>query len=174
MKFIYSALLLTLITANLMAQQIGGNQQLPSIDLTTMDGEQVDLQSYAQNDKITIFSFWATWCKPCKKELNNLKYLLPDWQKAYDAELVAISIDNSRTSRKVKSFVNGQRWSFDVLLDVNKKTKRELNFSAIPYAMIINKEGQIVYKHSGYKEGDEYKMEDKLKAMTKEEPDKGK
>lgn len=150
------------------AQQVGDKMEVPSIDLENMEGQQVDLKDYATNGKITIISFWATWCKPCKKELSNLKYLLPEWKENYDVELVAISIDNSRTSRKVESFVNGERWQFDVLLDDNQKTKRALNFSAIPYSMIINKEGKVAYKHSGYKEGDEYKMEDQLKAMNRE------
>ncbi len=172
MKLSYVFIGLMLFTLGLSAQQVGGKMKVPSIDLKTVEGEQVNLEKYADNGKITIFSFWATWCKPCKKELNNLKYLMPDWKEKYDAELVAISLDNSRSTRKVSSFVKGERWQFDVLLDVNKKTKRELNFSAIPYSMVVNKEGKIVYKHSGYKEGDEYELEEKLKALNKDDKEK--
>jgi len=173
MKKIISTLFCCLLAASLTAQVVGDNMDVPSIELQTMNGGQANLKTYAENDKITIVSFWATWCKPCKKELNNLKYLMPDWKEQYDTELVAISLDDSRTSRKVKSFVNGERWQFDVLLDVNKKSKRALNFSAIPYSMVINKKGEIVYKHSGYKEGDEYKLEDKLKALNKKDAEDG-
>lgn len=169
MKHVISVVCFTLLTFAVLAQEQQNKSndkiEIPSLDLKTMEGGSKNLQSYAKNDKFTILAFWATWCKPCKKELSNLKYLLPDWKKRFDVEVVAISLDDSRTTRKVESFVNGERWKFDVLLDVNKKTKRELNFAAIPYSMLIDKQGRIAYKHSGYKEGDEYKLEDKIKAL---------
>ncbi len=172
MKNLISFLCLALLSIAALAQEQekekNDKSQMPSIDLKTLDGESKNLNAYAKNDKFTIVSFWATWCKPCKKELSNLKYLLPDWKKNFDVEVVAVSLDDSRTSRKVESFVKGERWKFDVLLDVNNKTKRELNFAAVPYSMLIDKEGKIVYKHSGYKEGDEYKLKDKIKALKNE------
>lgn len=147
--------------------QDNGNKQLPDITLENLNGKEVSLSEYADNGKKTVISFWATWCKPCKNELTNLNELLPTWRERYNAELLAISIDDARNSRKVGPYVNGKGWDFDVLLDKNKDTKRQLNYSTIPYSVIINEEGNIVYQHSGYYEGDEYKMEDKLKALNK-------
>ena len=173
MKQLLVLFCLGLLTMGAHAQELGEANELPSVDLKTMSGRQVDLKSFVDNDKYTIISFWATWCKPCKKELDNLSYLLPEWQKEFDVELIAISVDDSRTSRKVESFVNGRGWTFDVLLDVNNNTKRELEFAAIPYSIIVNKEGKIVYKHSGYKSGDEYEMQDKLKSLEASGDDAG-
>lgn len=147
--------------------QDNGNRPLPDITLENLNGKEVSLSEYADNGKKTVISFWATWCKPCKNELTNLNELLPTWRERYNAELLAISIDDARNSRKVGPYVNGKGWDFDVLLDKNKDTKRQLNYSTIPYSVIINEEGNIVYQHSGYYEGDEYKMEDKLKALNK-------
>jgi cytochrome c biogenesis protein CcmG/thiol:disulfide interchange protein DsbE len=151
---------------SLNAQQLGKASKIPDTELTTLKGNQVKLANELASDKYTIISFWATWCKPCKKELSNLSYLLPKWKKQYDVELLAISLDNSQTSRKVRSYVNGKGWQFDVLLDPNNNTKRQLNFNAIPYSMIVNKNGKIIYKHSGYKSGDEYAMKDALKKAS--------
>lgn len=151
-------------------QQLGDANSIPEIDLKTLQGNEVDLTEKIDDGKYTIIAFWATWCKPCKKELSNLNYLMPEWKEQFDVELMAISLDNAQTSRKVKSYVNGKGWQFDVLLDPNNKTKRKLNFSAVPYSIMINKDGKIIYKHSGYRSGDEYAIEDKLKAAqaTKE------
>lgn len=145
------------------AQQLGEAASIPEAELRTLTGNTVKLNEQLDDDKYSIISFWATWCKPCKKELSNLNYLMPDWKKRFDVELIAISLDNAQTSRKVSSYVNGKGWQFDVLLDPNNNTKRKLNFNAIPYSIIVNKEGKIMYKHSGYKSGDEYEMEDQLK-----------
>lgn len=147
-------------------QQLGKASKIPDTELTTLQGNTVKLSEELASDKYTIISFWATWCKPCKKELSNLSYLLPKWKKKYDVELLAISLDNSQTSRKVKSYVNGKGWQFDVLLDPNNNTKRQLNFNAIPYSIIVDKNGKIIYKHSGYKSGDEYAMKDALKKAS--------
>ena len=71
-------------------------QQLPSIPLKTLSGADVDLGSYAQNGKITVVSFWATWCAPCKRELDAVAEVYPDWQKKYNMELIAVTIDSER------------------------------------------------------------------------------
>jgi cytochrome c biogenesis protein CcmG/thiol:disulfide interchange protein DsbE len=147
------------------AQQLGEASGIPDAELETLTGSEVELDEQLADDKYTIISFWATWCKPCKKELSNLNYLMPEWKKQFDVELLAISLDNAQTSRKVESYVNGKGWQFDVLLDPNNNTKRKLNFNAIPYSIIVDKEGKIIYKHSGYKSGDEYEMKDKLKEV---------
>jgi len=47
-------------------------ENLPELSLTTVSGEKIKLQDYASNGKNTVFAFWATWCAPCKKELNNI------------------------------------------------------------------------------------------------------
>ncbi len=114
-----------------------------------------------------MVSFWATWCSPCKKELNNISYLYEDWQEDYNMELVAISIDDVRNTSKVKTYVDGQAWEYDVLLDTNEDLKRMMNFQTVPFTVLINKDGRIVYTHAGYVEGDEFILEEKIKALMK-------
>jgi len=41
-------------------------EPIPSVPLTNVKGEKVDLIDYAKNEKITVLTFWATWCGPCK------------------------------------------------------------------------------------------------------------
>ena len=67
---------------------------------------------------------------------------------------------------KVKPFVNGKGWEFDVLSDVNSDTKRALNYTNPPFTILVDQEGKIVYRHTGYVEGDEYNLEDEIKKIS--------
>src|SRR5688500_2484305 len=83
---------------------------LPSVNLKDLDGNSVDISDYGRSGKITVISFWATWCGPCKKELKNINEHLEEWSELYNMQLVAVSTDDSRNTVKVKPFVNGQAW----------------------------------------------------------------
>ncbi len=148
------------------SQQASAQSSIPEVSLRDSDGNLVALRSLIRPGKPTIISFWATWCAPCKKELSNYAELYADWQKAFDVEVLAISIDDSRNSAKVKSYINGVKWPFRVLLDPNEDMKRALNFQTVPFSLLIDGEGRIAYRHNSYVEGDEYVMEEKLKKLT--------
>jgi cytochrome c biogenesis protein CcmG/thiol:disulfide interchange protein DsbE len=153
------------LTTSIFAQE-NKQKTLPSIDVKTLNGKTVNIQEYAENGKITILSFWATWCSPCKKELDAIAEIYPDWQEEYDAELVAITIDTQRALAKVKPMVESKGWEYTVLSDANQKLQQALNFQTIPQTFLLDKEGNIIYSHSGYVPGDEYELEDKIKAAA--------
>ena len=94
--------------------------------------------------------------------------LYDDWKKKYNMQIVAISIDDSRNSTKVKPIVDGQRWEYDVLLDVNQDLKRQMNIQSVPFTVLLNTSGKIVYTHSGYVDGDEYILEEELQKLSKQ------
>ncbi len=155
-------LILLITTTGLFAQ----NRELPDVTIQDLSGKKVAIQDYGSNGKITVLNFWATWCVPCKKELDNVAELYPEWVEKYDMELIAISVDNARTATKVKPMVNAKGWEFEVLLDQNNDLKRALNFQEVPYTFLIDQEGNIVYSHGGYVEGFEYEMEDMIKELA--------
>ncbi len=142
------------------------NKTLPDVSVQELNGKKVDIQDYADNGKITVLSFWATWCVPCKKELDNIAEYYEDWQEDYDMELVAISVDNARSATKIKTVVDSKGWEYDVLSDKNGDLKRALNFQAVPYTIVIDQDGNIVYRHDGYVEGDEFELEEVLKKLS--------
>lgn len=141
-------------------------KSLPDVMIQELNGKKVNITDYAENGKITVLNFWATWCVPCKKELDNIAEFYPEWQEDYDMELVAISVDNSRTATKIKSVVDSKGWEYEILSDKNEDLKRALNFQAVPYTVVIDQEGNIVYRHDGYVEGDEYELEDIIKELA--------
>lgn len=142
------------------------DKKLPAVTLSDIDGNKVDISQLGADGKIIILSFWATWCVPCKKELTNITDLYEDWQKNYNVEMIAVSIDDSRNVTKVKPTVDGSGWPYRVLLDPNQDLKRALSFQNVPYTVVTDKSGNIALVHSGYVEGDEFELEEKLKELA--------
>lgn len=131
------------------------NKKLPEVSLENLSGESVSIVSQIQTDGPTLISFWATWCKPCILELSEMHDLYEDWQDETNVKIIAVSIDDSRSSNKVKAFSNGRGWDFDILLDKNSDLKRALNINNVPYTLIIDPSGEIIYERNGYIPGDE-------------------
>ena len=140
---------------------------VPNIDVKTLEGKSVNIQDYTNTGKITVLSFWATWCSPCKKELNAISDVYEQWQDDYDMQLVAVTIDNSRAVRKVKPMVNGFSWDYIVLSDQNEDLKKAMNFQTVPQTFLLDQEGNIVYSHSGYSPGDENELEEKIAELAR-------
>lgn len=147
-------------------EKVLGEQRLPDISINNVDGKKINIADYGKSGKVTVFSFWATWCIPCKKELTNMADLYEEWQKKYNVQIVAVSIDDSRSAGKVKPYVESQRWTYEVLLDMNQDLKRELNIQSVPFTVVVDAAGKVVSTHSGYVEGDEFVLEEELQKLT--------
>lgn len=143
------------------------NQELPKTMVRDINGKQIAFNETIEKGKLTLVSFWATWCIPCKQEIKNIKTKLPDWQKELDFNYMTVSIDDSRATAMVKTYSKSQGWTFPVYLDPNSDLKRSLNFQNVPYTMIVDKNGKIVYQHTGYEEGSENGLFDLLKELSK-------
>jgi len=142
------------------------SSSLPSIVVKDMNGQSVNFAEFAANGQITIVSFWATWCKPCLQELNNIDNVYEEWQKKYNVRLIAVSVDDSRSANKVKGLVTSKNWTYDVLIDLNSDLRRALNVTNPPTTFLIDKSGKIIYTHTGYLEGDEAELEKKIAELT--------
>lgn len=148
-------------------EKIMGEKSMPDVTLSNINGKKVNVMALGKSGKITVVSFWATWCVPCKKELNNVADLYEEWQKKYNMQLVAVSIDDSRSAPRVKPYVDGQRWEYEVLLDTNSDLKRSLNILNVPYTLLIDQNGKVVFEHSGYVDGDEFELEKEMAKLMK-------
>lgn len=135
---------------------------IPNITLNTLNGKSVKIQDEISKDKITILSFWASWCVPCINELDAISEVYDDWQEDFNMELIAISTDDARTQKRIRPMVNGKGWPYKILLDKNQELKRALNISTIPQIIIL-KDSKIIYIHSGYSPGVEDEFYDIIK-----------
>ncbi len=131
--------------------------QMPKTVLKDINGKNVAVDTLGTHGQPVIVDFFATWCKPCRRELNAIAEVYEDWQKE-GVRLVAISCDEAQNVQKVKPLVAQEGWEYEVLLDVQGDVKRALGVTSIPAVFIINGKGEIVYRHVGYTDGAEEEL----------------
>ena len=158
---IITLIVFILIGASALAQD--NKSDLPRVDIKDLTGKTINTSSLLDGDSPVILSFWATWCSPCIKELDAISENLEDWQDETDVRVIAISIDDSRTSMRVHPLADGRGWEFDVYLDSNGDLKRAMNVVNPPHTFVINTMGEIVYQHTAYAEGDEEELFEQVK-----------
>ena len=141
-------------------------QRLPSTTVQTMEGKKVDSRTFSNDGKPIIINFWATWCAPCKKELSAIAEKYADWQARTGVKLIAISIDDARSMARVKPYVAGQDWEYEVYLDPNGDLKRALNVNNVPHTFLVNGDGEIVWQHNNYEPGDENELFQQVLKLT--------
>lgn len=139
--------------------------QLPQVTLKDINGKTVRLDTLSNGGKPIIIDFFATWCKPCNRELSAICEVYDDWQEETGVRLIAISIDQAHHINKVKPLVDQLGWPYEVLLDPNNELKQALNVQLIPYTLIVDGKGKIVYKHSGYVDGEEDELFEEVKKI---------
>jgi thiol-disulfide isomerase/thioredoxin len=141
--------------------------QLPAVNLKTIDGQNVRTDTLSNNGKPFIIDFFATWCKPCNRELDAIAEVYDDWREETGVKIYAISIDQAQNINKVKPLVSNHNWEYDVLLDPNSDLKRALGIQMIPFVLIVDGQGNIVYKHNGYTDGAETELIEKVRELIK-------
>jgi cytochrome c biogenesis protein CcmG, thiol:disulfide interchange protein DsbE len=131
---------------------------LPAVDLKDVNGKTINTASISNNGNPIIVSFWATWCSPCKKELNTIHEDFEDWVEETGVKLVAVSVDDERTKSRVLPYADSKGWEYEILLDPNGEFKRAMGVNNVPHTFVIDGSGKIVYSHNNFSPGDEVKL----------------
>ena len=139
--------------------------QLPSVQLKDINGKTVDVGRLSNNGKPIVISFFATYCKPCIRELKAIHEDYADWQDETGVRIILVSIDQGQDVQKVRPMVNGFGWEYEVLLDPDWTLKHALNVQEVPHVFVIDGKGKIVENHQGYTDGQEEELYELLKKM---------
>ncbi|MFN4811081.1 MAG: TlpA family protein disulfide reductase [Bacteroidota bacterium] len=165
------AIFLLLLTAAISDYSMAQKQDyvIPAVDIKKMDGTTFNTANIKNDGKPMIIDFWATWCSPCKAELNAIAEDYEEWQKETGVVLYAISIDDARNVDKVAPYVNGKGWEYIVLSDVNGDFKRAMNVNNVPHVFVINGNREVVYQQNSAAPGDDKKLYEIVKKVAKGE-----
>ena len=153
------------------SQPIKNLKKLPSVDIKTLDGRNFNTKDISNDGKPVIISLWATWCKPCIAELTAIAEVYDDWVEETGVKLYAISTDDAKSVTRVKPFVNGRAWEYEVLLDQNRDFQRAMSVADIPFLCILNGDGEIVWQHTSYAPGSENEVYEIVKKLIEQKED---
>lgn len=140
----------------------------PSTMIHTASGEAVAFNKAAAPGSVTLVSFWANWCIPCKKEIKTVHDKMATW-KSQGAKFnyMLVSVDDEKTVEGAKAYLSKQGYSTKAYYDVKQEMKKALGFQNVPFTAIIDKKGNVVYTHSGFDADAESKILAKLKELSK-------
>ncbi len=157
-KLIFAALAL-LVTSVAMAQ-------IPSVKVEDGKGKVFNTSELVDGETPMIISFWAVTCKPCIRELDAIAELYPDWIEEANFRVVAVSTDDARFTAQARSLAEGHGWSdYTLVYDKNGDFKRAMNVQFTPQVYVVDKDGKIVYSHTGYTPGGEYELFEQIKKL---------
>lgn len=150
-----------------LAASVSTDAKLPSVQLKDLRGRSVDASQLNNNGKPYAVSFFATWCKPCMRELKAIAELYPDWQEETGMKMYIISIDDAQNLSKVKPLVDAEGWEYEVLLDSNNDLFRALGLQVVPHMLVFDGKGQMIMNHSGYTDGSETEIIETIRKSLK-------
>jgi peroxiredoxin len=134
----------------------------PNFSLRDMNGKQVSLEDY--RGQVVLLNFWATWCGPCKVEMPHLQAMYTDFSdKGF--VVLAVSTDDARNVSKVKPFIKKNKYTFPVLLDKDSSVLNQYNpEQVLPYNVLIDSNGEVVWKKASYAPGEEVELRHKVES----------
>ena len=132
----------------------------PSFTLMDLDGQAVSLDEL--KGKVVVLDFWATWCAPCIKSFPAMQMAVDKYKDDPAVEFLFINTWELREDPTdfVQQFLEKRGFDFTVLMDkkdpVSKRNPvvESYGVNGIPAKFIIDVDGNIRHKLTGFKGGD--------------------
>ncbi|RKY90227.1 MAG: hypothetical protein DRQ13_12910 [Ignavibacteriae bacterium] len=125
----------------------------PNFKLEDINGGIFELNEII-GERIILISFNASICKPCREQVEAFSKIYDEF-KEKGLTLIAIATDDVKTVAKVKPYIKSMGYDFTVLYDTEGGVSRLYYAQLVPFSVLINQEGLIIYSHMGYMRGDE-------------------
>lgn len=137
--------------------------KIPNLEIKLLDGSKKKIHELLDEGPLLI-DFWATWCIPCKKVMKYLNRYDQEYKKQ-GFKVLMINTDSPRSFGKVKSYIRSQKYKFHVGLDPNKTIAKKLNATTMPTLILVDKTGEVKWRHQGYLPGEEVEIEKQIKEL---------
>ncbi|WP_212003243.1 TlpA disulfide reductase family protein [Chitinophaga sp. HK235] len=153
----------TILTNRAQAMKLKTGEPMPAVKYPSAQGSLEGLEKY--KGKYLLVDFWASWCGPCRQAIPKVKELYTAY-KDKGFEVVSISIDTDKNAWKKAMADEKMPWE-QLLSDNKDKTMEQFQFSGIPTMYLVDREGKIVERFTGYTEEAEAKVKAAISQGTK-------
>ncbi|QJB30089.1 TlpA family protein disulfide reductase [Chitinophaga oryzae] len=158
----------TILTNRAQAMKLKTGEPMPSVKYPSAQGTIEGLEKY--KGKYLLVDFWASWCGPCRQAIPKVKALYSAF-KDKGFEVVSISIDTDQKAWKKAMTEEAMPWE-QLLSDNKDKTMEQFQFSGIPTLYLVDRQGKILERFTGYSDEAEAKVKDIVAKGTQAEPKK--
>ena len=143
---------------------------IPNLKIKLLNGNTTTIHEMVEEGPLMI-DFWATWCVPCKRVMKYLDQYHQDYEEQ-GFKVLMINQDTPRSLGKVKSYVVSQDYQFYVGLDPNKTIAKKLNGMVMPTLILVDKGGEVKWRHQGYIAGEEVEINNQIKLLLEKNIEK--
>jgi peroxiredoxin len=135
--------------ASLEGSKLKKGQPAPDFTLKDLDGKTWKL-SDLRGKKIVMLDFWATWCNICKREMPVLEKVYQEY-RGKGVEFFGIALDNEDKIKQIRKILGEKGVTYPVLIDADQRVATDVYQLAgpIPFKVVIDLNGTIVYDHVG-------------------------
>ncbi len=112
-------------------------------EIKTMGGKVLKLSDFKGNKPVYL-KFWASWCRPCRKQMPHLQQTF----EKYGSEIavIAVNIDMNDSEAAIKQTVEEFSLSMPMAIDKDSSWSQAFNLIATPYHILLDIDGNVVHK----------------------------
>ena len=154
LKTFLTLLLLSFSVDTLLAKKVDDSR------IKMLNGEYAKLSDF-HSDGPLIINFWTTWWPFCERQLAYLDQLNSNFKET-GLSVLAVNVNKPNILKQVRPYINKRKYKFPVSVDPRSKLAKKFGVLGYPALYIVDKDGTIIYKSSGYEEGKEDEYLEKL------------